>query len=72
MPSSTEYFSFIPTIIAGQFLSYFQAVVKQVEILKNLISNMENETERMLQSIKLKVQLMRVIIKVIPSGNLNY
>ena len=48
MPSSPEHFSFIPTIIAGQFLSYFQAVElnKRSDYLKNLISNMENETEQ--------------------------
>ena len=47
MPYAPNYFSFIPTIIAGQFLSYFQAIEldKRTDYFTNVLKNLDSELE---------------------------
>ena len=49
MPAAPKYFSFIPTIIAGQFLSYFQAIAldKRTQYFTNIIECLDSDIELM-------------------------
>ena len=49
MPVAPKYFSFIPTIIAGQFLSYFQAIEldKRTQYFTNIIECLDSDIELM-------------------------
>lgn len=53
MPRSQKYFSFIPTIIAGQFLSYFQAIDldKRSIFFKKLLNSLDSK-EKYKKTIK--------------------
>lgn len=52
MPSSDKYFSFIPTILAGQFMSYFQAIEldKRTKYFTDLVDSLDSK-EEFLESI---------------------
>ena len=49
MPDAPKYFSFIPTIIAGQFLSYFQAIEldKRTQYFSTMIERIDNNSDLM-------------------------
>ncbi len=49
MPAAPKYFSFIPTIIAGQFLSYFQAIEldKRTQYFSTMIKSLDKKIDFM-------------------------
>ena len=49
MPAAPKYFSFIPTIIAGQFLSYFQAIEldKRTQYFSRMIESLDAKLDFM-------------------------
>jgi len=65
MPVAPMYFSFIPTIIAGQFLSYFQAIQldKRTKYFANIINYIDSDA-KLIESI-------RELGKAIKAGYLN-
>ena len=65
MPAAPMYFSFIPTIIAGQFLSYFQAIQldKRAMYFTNIINYLDSDVKLM--------GSIRELGKAIKAGYLN-
>ena len=52
MPPADKYYSFIPTILAGQFISYFQAIEldKRIQYFSNLKNSLDDK-DRLLEAV---------------------